>query len=223
MQTQDRPELIIFDCDGVLIDSQIIQCQVDALELSRFGFAVTPEELAKKFIGRTTSDVIAHVEAVLGFSLPDDFESNRDRLVEAAYASGLRAMEGIARALEEIDLPVCVASNATMARIRSALATAGLLNLLDGYLFGANLVPRPKPAPDLFLYAAKSMGAHPSKCLVIEDSEAGIQAATAAGMRVAGFHGGGHCYPGYEARLLSSGASVTFNKMSELPSLIRGM
>jgi HAD superfamily hydrolase (TIGR01509 family) len=217
---QQRPDLIIFDCDGVLIDSQVIQCRVDAAELSRLGFRVTPEELARQFIGTATKDMQAHVEAVLGRSLPGDFEATRDRLVDAAYQTELQAVAGVADVLSRIGLPVCVASNAQLARLREVLDLTDLLSFFEPNVFGADLVPRPKPAPDLFLHAATCLDASPSRCVVIEDSEIGIRAAKAAGMRVLGFHGGGHCYPGYEQRLTAAGASAVFDSMGELLPLL---
>ena len=215
-----RPDLVIFDCDGVLIDSQIIQCRIDAAELSRLGFPVTAEELARQFIGTATKDMQAHVEAVLGRPLPDDFEARRDRLVDAAYRTELQAVTGVAEVLSRIAMPVCVASNAQLSRLTEVLQLTDLLGFFEPHIFGADLVPRPKPAPDLFLYAATRMGASPSRCVVIEDSETGIRAARAAGMRVLGFHGGAHCYPGYEDCLTAAGAAAVFGSMKQLIPLL---
>ncbi|WP_158932683.1 HAD family phosphatase [Acidisphaera sp. S103] len=220
MSSQRLPGLVIFDCDGVLIDSQVIQCRIDAAELTRLGFQVSAEELAQQFIGTATKDIQAHVEAALGRPLPDDFEATRDRLVDAAYQTELQAVAGVADVLSRIGLPVCVASNAQLARLREILEVTGLLSFFGPNVFGADLVPRPKPAPDLFLHAAARLGASASRCVVIEDSEAGIQAAKAAGMRVLGFYGGGHCYPGYERRLTAAGASAVFRSMGELLPLL---
>jgi len=218
-----QPELVIFDCDGVLIDSQAIQCQIDARELTSLGFPVTPSELAQAFIGRTTRDVIDHVEGMLGRALPDSFEADRDQLVELAYRSELRAIAGVAEVLEEIGVPFCVASNATMQRLRYVLGLTGLLPHFEGRLFGVDLVSRPKPAPDLFLLAARTMNIASDRCLVIEDSETGVRAGVAAGMSVLGFHGGGHCYPGYETRLMEAGAMRAFSDMRALPSLLQAL
>ncbi|ALN71450.1 HAD family phosphatase [Aureimonas sp. AU20] len=214
-------DLVIFDCDGVLIDSQAIQNRVDAAELSRLGFEATADDLAHRFLGMTTKDVQAYVERALGRPLPEDFEAARDRLVEAAYRTELRAMAGIADLLAEFELPFCVASNARLAPLQQVLNLTGLLSFFEPHVFGVDLVARPKPAPDLFLHAAAQMGVDPSRCLVIEDSETGVRAAKAAGMPVLGFHGGGHCYPGYEARLTEAGAFATFKRMTELPTFLR--
>ena len=143
MVDRKTPALIIFDCDGVLIDSQVIQCRIDAVELTRLGFTVTAEELARQFIGTATKDVQAHVETTLGRPLPSDFEVTRDRLVDAAYKTELRAVSGVAEMLGRIGLPVCVASNAQLARLREVLALTGLLTYFEPNVFGADLVPDP--------------------------------------------------------------------------------
>lgn len=216
MSGHKEPALVIFDCDGVLIDSQVIQCRIDAAELTRLGFPVTAEELARRFIGTATKDMQFQIETTLGRSLPNDFETTRDCLVDAAYRTELKAVKGVVEVLGRINLPLCVASNAQLARLKEVLALTGLLSFFEPHVFGADLVARPKPAPDLFLYAAACFDVSPSRCVVIEDSETGIQAAKAAGMRVLGFYGAGHCYPGYEHRLTEAGASAVFSSMEEL-------
>ncbi len=167
MSSLQSPDLVIFDCDGVLIDSQIIQCQVDAAELTRVGYPITADELAQRFIGTATKEIQVHVEAVLGRTLPTDFETRRDRLVDEAYRRELKPIAGVENAMVAMGLPACVASNARMVRLRDVLNLTGLLALFDPHIFGADLVPRPKPAPDLFLFAAEQMGALPTRSLVI--------------------------------------------------------
>ncbi|KTR03196.1 hypothetical protein NS365_19355 [Aureimonas ureilytica] len=221
MDSACQPELVIFDCDGVLIDSEAIQCRIDAQELTKLGFPASPHDFARAFVGRTTRDMIEHVERSLGRALPDRFEADRDHLLEQAYRTELRAIEGVVEVLEVVGIPTCVASNAAMGHLRYVLESTRLLPHFEGRLFGVDLVPRPKPAPDLFLLAARTMNVAPARCLVIEDSETGVRAAVAAGMPVFGFHGGGHCYPGYEARLMDAGAMRVFSDMRELPALLR--
>ncbi len=220
MSGREKPDLVIFDCDGVLIDSQVIQCRIDAAELTRLGFSVTAEELAQQFIGTATKDMQAHVELALGRPLSKDFEATRDRLVDAAYRTELQAVAGVVDVLGRIGLPICVASNAQLDRLREVLALTRLLPFFEPNVFGADLVARPKPAPDLFLHAAACLGASPSRCVVIEDSETGIRAAKAAGMQVLGFYGAGHCFPGYEKTLIAAGASAVFSSMSGLLPLL---
>jgi beta-phosphoglucomutase-like phosphatase (HAD superfamily) len=145
VRTSQRPGLLIFDCDGVLIDSQNIQCEVDAAELTRLGYPITDEELARQFCGVATKDVRTLVERTLGRALPADFESNRDSLVDAVYQRELKAVPGIRETMAEVDLPACVASNAQTNRLRRVLALTGLLSLFEPHVFGADIVARPKP------------------------------------------------------------------------------
>lgn len=218
-----KPDLIIFDCDGVLIDSQVIQARVDAAALTFHGYAITAEELGERFVGVATAQMQVEVERALGRALPVDFQTTRDRLVDVAYRRELRAIAGVEAAIEALGLPSCVASNAQTARLRDVLALTGLLPLFEPHVFGADLVARPKPAPDLFLFAAKRMGTEPCRCLVVEDSTTGVRAAVAAGMRVLGFHGGGHCRPGHDLALIEVGAAATFGDMNTLADLVRGL
>jgi HAD superfamily hydrolase (TIGR01509 family) len=195
-----RPRLLIFDCDGVLINSQVIQC--------------------RKFIGVATKDMEAYVERAIGQTLPANFEEERDRLVDAAYRLELQAMAGVREAILKIGIPSCVASNAQTKRVCEVLELTGLLPIFAPNVFGADLVARPKPAPDLFLFAANSMEVEPAECLVIEDSAAGVRAAVSAGMPVVGYHGGSHCFDGYEGDLRVAGALMSFREMSELQGYI---
>jgi beta-phosphoglucomutase-like phosphatase (HAD superfamily) len=156
-----QPSLLIFDCDGVLIDSQAIQCHVDAAELTRYGYPISPEALGRRFFGVATKQMQAEIERELGRTLPANFEARRNDLVEAAYRQKLKEISGVRESLEKIDLPVCVASNAATNRIQQVLGLTGLLSLFEPHLFGADLVPRPKPFPDLFLLAAERMGVPP--------------------------------------------------------------
>ncbi len=215
------PALVIFDCDGVLIDSQVIQARVDAAELTRLGYPVTAEEADARFLGATTVAMQAEVERALGRALPADFEATRDRLVDAAYRRELRPIAGVEAAVGALGMPCCVASNARTMRLREVLALTGLLAPFEPHVFGADLVARPKPAPDLFLFAAARMGAAPDRCVVIEDSVTGVRAGVAAGMRVLGFHGGGHCRPGHDRALMEVGAAATFGDMAGLAELLR--
>jgi HAD superfamily hydrolase (TIGR01509 family) len=215
-----RPRLLIFDCDGVLINSQVIQCRIDAAVLAQLGYPTTAEELGRKFIGVATKDMEAYVERAIGQTLPANFEEERDRLVDAAYRLELQAMAGVREAILKIGIPSCVASNAQTKRVCEVLELTGLLPIFAPNVFGADLVARPKPAPDLFLFAANSMEVEPAECLVIEDSAAGVRAAVSAGMPVVGYHGGSHCFDGYEGDLRVAGALMSFREMFELQGYI---
>jgi HAD superfamily hydrolase (TIGR01509 family) len=212
--------LIIFDCDGVLVDSEVISCRAHAETLTRHGYPISVEQVFDRFLGRSTRQAHLEVEAELGRSLPDDFHSQlRDELFRS-FAATLAAVPHIDAALDAIVQPVCVASSGSHERMRVSLGRVGLYDKFAPNIFSATQVRSGKPAPDLFLYAAAQMDKSPHRSLVIEDSIPGITGALAAGMTVLGFHGGSHCRPGYADTLRAAGAMMTFDDMRELPDLI---
>jgi HAD superfamily hydrolase (TIGR01509 family) len=213
-------DLIIFDCDGVLVDSEVISCRAHAETLTRHGYPITADEVLERFIGRSMRQATLEVEAELGRSLPDDFSSQTYAEIFRLFATSLEATPHIAEALEKIALPVCVASSGPPEKIRASLNRVGLYDKFAPHIFSAVQVRHGKPAPDLFLFAAEQMQAAPARCLVIEDSIAGIEGALAAGMTVLGFHGGSHCREGYGRKLRDAGAGATFDNMRQLPDLI---
>lgn len=184
--------LVIFDCDGVLVDSELIACRIEAEELSRIGYTISPEENVRRFSGKSQKDVMETVERELGSPLPLDFEERLDNRVFEALSRELKPMEGIENIL--LDSPwKCVASSGSPERIRSSLEITGLSEYFPSHaIYNANMVLNGKPAPDLFLHAANQMEATPNQCIVIEDSVHGIRAGKAAGMYVVGFIGGSH-------------------------------
>jgi HAD superfamily hydrolase (TIGR01509 family) len=214
------PDLIIFDCDGVLVDSEVISCRAHAETLTRHGYPITADQVLQRFLGVSDREARLIVEAELGRSLPEDFEAQMKQAALQRYASDLGAIPCIGEAIAAIDLPKCVASSGTPEKIRHGLSCAGLYDLLAPHIFSATQVKRGKPAPDLFLFAAEQMKAAPERCIVIEDSLPGVTGARAAGMVVLGFHGGSHCTPGHAEMLRAVGAAVTFDDMRQLPGLI---
>ncbi len=212
--------LVIFDCDGVLVDSEAIACRVDAEILSALGFPIAFEEFRDRYVGISTATMCADIEARHGRRLPADIADRLLAAVLAAFEAELAPIPGIPEALRAIGAPRCVASSSDPPRIRRSLEIAGLLGLFEPHLFSATMVARGKPAPDIFLHAAASMGVAPRGCVVVEDSIPGVQAARAAGMRVLGFTGGGHCGPGHGARLAAAGAALVFDDMAQLPRLV---
>ena len=214
-------QLVIFDCDGVLVDSEIIICRIEAEELTRIGFAITPEEMAARFVGISAETTYAEVEAELDRALPSGHEERVEWLVAEAFDHELEPIPGIHEALGNIDLPICVASSGRAERIRRSLLLTGLYERFATNIFSAHMVACNKPAPDLFLCAAQGMGVAPVGCLVIEDSIAGVQAGRAAGMRVFGFTGGSHCAPSRGQPLCAAGAELSFDDMRRLPGLIK--
>jgi len=213
-------DLVIFDCDGVLVDSEVISCRAHAETLTRHGYPITPEQVLARFLGVSDREARQAIEAELGRELPGDFESQVKQATLQFYAGDLQAIAHVGEAIAAIGLPKCVASSGTPEKIQHGLSCAGLYDLLTPHIFSASQVKRGKPAPDLFLFAAEQMRAAPERCLVIEDSVPGITGALAAGMTVLGFHGGSHCLPGYGERLRAAGAVATFDDMRELPDMI---
>lgn len=197
--------LIIFDCDGVLIDSEIIACRIEAEELNRIGYLITVGEVIRRFIGIPDDKMRAMIENDWQRALPETFSTDVKARVTEAYREGLKAIDGVAEALARIALPVCVASSSVPAKLKLGLELAGLHDVFAPNIFSTTMVKHGKPAPDLFLLAADRMGMPAEVCLVIEDSVAGVRAARAAGMKVFGFCGGSHCAPDHAATLLAEG------------------
>jgi HAD superfamily hydrolase (TIGR01509 family) len=213
-------DLVIFDCDGVLVDSEVISCRAHSAVLTRHGFPITAEQVFDRFLGRSLRQANIEVEAELGRPLPDDFHVQLQDELFQAFAAALEPVPHIGEALDAIAQPVCVASSGSQERMRVSLGRTGLYDRFAPNIFSATQVRNGKPAPDLFLFAAEQMRAAPERCLVIEDSVPGIGGARAAGMTVLGFHGGSHCRPGDADRLRAAGADLTFGDMRQLPGLI---
>ncbi len=212
--------LIIFDCDGVLVDSELIANRVLAALLSRHGYAATAAECRQKFIGHTIPGVIKLV-ADDGVALPEDFEAMLREKDAEAFARELRPVTGMQATLERLQtIPKCVASSGSPEKIQSNLKTTGLLGYFDPYLFSARDVKKPKPAPDIFLHSASRMGFAVEQCTVIEDTPFGIEGAKRAGMRAFGFIGASHRVPADEKILLKAGADRVFADMTQLPGLL---
>jgi HAD superfamily hydrolase (TIGR01509 family) len=213
-------DLLIFDCDGVLIDSEVIGCRIEAEALTGAGLRITLEEILDRFTGVTSKETFRTLQREQGRRLPADFAQRVGAAIRAAFERELMAIAGIHAALERIHLPVCVASSSSPARLEHSLRVTRLFERFTPQIFSAMAVDRGKPAPDLFLYAAERMATLPARCLVIEDSIAGVQAGVAAGMRVLGFTGGSHCAPDHAERIRSAGAERTFADMTLLPALL---
>ena len=213
-------DLVIFDCDGVLVDSEVISCRAHADTLTRHGYPITPDGVLKRFLGVSDREARQIVETEIGRKLPDSFEAEVKHATLSFYADDLSAIAHVGEAIAALDLPKCVASSGTPEKIRHGLTCAGLYDQLAPHIFSATQVKRGKPAPDIFLFAAEQMGARPERCIVIEDSAHGVTGARAAGMTVLGFYGGSHCTAEHEATLRRAGAAATFADMRELPDLI---
>jgi HAD superfamily hydrolase (TIGR01509 family) len=212
-------DLVIFDCDGVLIDSELLSVRVDRECLAEYGIVMSTEEILERYTG--TSSMVAELEARYDRTLPG-FDERHRQLVRPLFETSLRAIPGVVAVLDSLTCRSCVASSSSPERLRHALSLVGLFERFHPNIFSANDVARGKPAPDLFLHAADRMGVGPQRCVVVEDSLAGIAAAVAAGMPAIGFTGGSHCRPGHGSRLAEAGAALVIDQMAQLvPALAR--
>jgi HAD superfamily hydrolase (TIGR01509 family) len=210
-----RWDLVIFDCDGVLVDSERIGIRIDVRVLAELGWPLSEAEVIERFVGRSEAYMVSEIEATLGRRLPPDWGKEFDALYREAFEAELAPVDGVIAALDAIRAPTCVASSSTHERLRHSLGLTGLLDRFDGRIFSAEDVRNGKPAPDLFLHAAASLGADPARCAVIEDSRYGVEAARAAGMRAFGYAGGLTA-----ADRLAGPGTVVFDDMRELPMLL---
>lgn len=208
------PDLIIFDCDGVLVDSEPIINRVFVQMLAECGHSLDNDRTLREFSGATMADRLAATQQRLGWTPPQDFTASFDRRLARALTRELRPVPGILRVLDRLERPWCVASNGSQEDIKLRLGLAGLLEHFNPRLFSAADVAHGKPAPDLFFHAAASMGTAQDRCVVVEDSVPGVRAAVLAGMTVLGF-----------ARLtdpdiLREAGAIVFDDMSSLPGLL---
>jgi HAD superfamily hydrolase (TIGR01509 family) len=212
----DAPiELVIFDCDGVLVDSEPISVQVDMLVLERVGMQMSRADVIDRFVGRSKTVMLGAIEQHLGEPLSPTLEREIDQLYAEAFDRELTAVDGVHEALAGISLPTCVASSSEPHSLRHKLELVGLYEQFAGRIFSATEVEHGKPAPDLFLYAAERMGVPPEACLVVEDSQYGVQAAHAARMEVLAYDS-----RLVDPRLLDGKRTVLFSDMRDLPRLV---
>ncbi len=209
-------DLIIFDCDGVLVDSEPIANRVFTRSLNELGLDWSYTEVCDRFIGLSMSRCLELIEQALGHAVPEGFlDELQRRTFEAFHGERLKAVPGVTEAIDALTTPFCVASSGELEKMRATLGMTGLLARFEGRMFSAEQVERGKPAPDLFLFAAASCGAEPDRCAVVEDSVPGVRAAVAARMTVFGYAGRAK-----REELAAHGASV-FDSMAELPDRIR--
>lgn len=212
------PELVVLDCDGVLVDSERLAVVVEARVLTELGWPMTADEVVARWMGRTSEFQLGEVEARLGTAAMREFDDRSSAEVHAAFETSLRPVPGVVGLLDNLDaagVPTCVASSGSHDRMRRTLGLTGLLDRLSGRIFSATEVGRGKPFPDLFLHAARGMGARPRGCVVVEDSVYGVRAGVAAGMRVLGYAGG--LTP---AEALAAEGARPFDHMADLVELL---
>lgn len=205
-------DLVIFDCDGVLVDSEMITNRVFCAMLNELGVRVTLEDMFERFVGHSMARCVEIITEISGHPPPEGFIEELRQRAGAALQAEVQAMPGISNVVERLRVPYCVASSGEPAKIRLTLGKTSLLKHFEGKIFSVVDVERPKPAPDVFLHAASTMGVNPEACAVIEDTPTGVRAGVAAGMYVYGF--AAHMP---EHRLLEAGAHEIFSSMSALP------
>jgi HAD superfamily hydrolase (TIGR01509 family) len=206
-------ELVIFDCDGVLVDSDRISLRIQAERISALGLEMSYEDCVRDFLGLGMEATLRILAERRGRPVPEGWESELDAAVREGFQRELRAVPGVVEALEEIELPTCVASSGSHEKMRFTLGLTDLWDRFAGRIFSVDEVQRGKPAPDLFLHAALRMATPPERCIVIEDSPFGVAAAKAAGMSAFGFAA---ATP--STRL--DGADAVFTSMADLPGLV---
>jgi HAD superfamily hydrolase (TIGR01509 family) len=211
-----RFDLVIFDCDGVLIDSEPIANVVFSRQLETVGIRMSPEVVMRTFVGQSRDNCIAIAGQMHGIEMPADFGERWDQAFHEVLAREVKPVEGVPELLRSLPIPYCVASNGEPMHMELGLSAAGLMPLVKGRLFSARQVANPKPAPDVYLHAARTMGAAPGRCAVVEDTATGVKAGVAAGMTVFGFVGG----PQSDAPTLGALGAKPFRHMSELLALL---
>ena len=220
-----QPQLIIFDCDGVLVDSEIIAARVEAAMISEAGFAITPEEMMERYSGLTSKDILLRIEAESQVPFQASLIDRMKETLDRKLASDVRAIDGAAAAVAAVRGPYCICSNSPLSRIEAMLTRTRMLPLFQGRIFSAREIPsqRTKPAPDVFLHAAEAMSKDPASTFVIEDSVHGVIGAKTAGMRVIGFTGASHSYPGHADRLTEAGAETVINRWVDFAATVAAL
>ena len=213
--SKNRFDLVIFDCDGVLVDSETITNRVFAQMLNEAGIAMSLEDVFEQFTGRSTPQCLAIVAELRKRPVPDEFVQEFHRRATAALQSELKAVPDIETVLATMRVPFCVASSGTHEKMQTTLGITGLLPQFRGKMYSVTEVANSKPFPDVFLYAASQQGVLPSACAVIEDTPTGVAAGVAAGMTVFGY-----CGLTPRHRLIEAGAHHTFERMRDLPGLL---
>ncbi|WP_242217662.1 HAD family hydrolase [Shinella zoogloeoides] len=215
-------QLVIFDCDGVLVDSEPISITVLVEALAAAGVTMSEEEAHQRFLGRSLKSMSEILHDDYGLAVDAAFLDSMRKALYERFRSELQPIAGIAETVDGLGIAHCVASSSQPERIRLSLSVTGLLDRFEPNIFSASMVRHGKPAPDLFLHASAAMGVEPGRCVVVEDSPAGIAAAKSAGMRVVAFTGGSHARsPQHREALLSLQPDALFDDMRELLQFVR--
>jgi HAD superfamily hydrolase (TIGR01509 family) len=220
-----QPDLVIFDCDGVLVDSEIIAARVEAELLTLAGYEISAEEIAETYAGLTFKDILMRIEEKSKIPFQVSLIDRAEELVDRKLRGEVRAIDGVREAVAAVTVQRCICSNSRTERIEFMLEKVHLLPFFAGRIFSALETPtgKTKPAPDVFLFAAEKLNANPANTFVIEDSVHGVHGARAAGMRVIGFTGAAHSYPGHADLLTEAGAETVIRRWAELKGVIAAL
>lgn len=216
--------LTILDCDGVLIDSEVVAARALSKALTTAGFPISAAELTRRFTGMTDAQIFAALEKDTGRTVPEDFAASVADEIDAQL-HGVPKIDGVEAMLDGIDGPFCVCSNSKMSRLRSSLGSAGLFDRLMPNIFSATEVGtcEPKPAANVYLHGARTMGFSPADTVVVEDSVHGVTGAVRAGMRVVGFAGASHAAKGHAEALMEAGAETVVNRLADIPAVLAAL
>jgi HAD superfamily hydrolase (TIGR01509 family) len=214
-------DLIIFDCDGVLIDSEILSNRSEVEFLKSLGIEFELSDYMSRFVGKNTKDVLTGIESLHGTPISESDWKLVTENTSKVFKSELKPIPGVFELLASIDKAKCVASSSSLDRLDLTLKLTGIFDSFSPHIFSSEQVNYGKPAPDLFLFAAEQMQVHPDRCIVIEDSLTGVKAGVAAGMKVIGFTGGGHIQLGHQQKLLEAGAAEVFSEMSQISTWLK--
>ena len=218
-------DLIIFDCDGVLVDSEVIAAQVESHLLTEAGYPISTEEMGERFSGMTWKNILLEIEREASIPLSASLLEKSEKLLDARLERDVKVIDGVKVALSRLTTPRCICSNSSSARLEMMLTKVGLKPYFDGHIYSAKDLgaDRVKPKPDIFLHGAKQFNVSPDRVVVIEVSVHGITGARAAGMRVIGFTGASHTYPSHADRLTDAGAETVIARMQDLPATIEAL
>lgn len=220
-----QPDLVIFDFDGTLVDSEFVAARIEAEMISQAGYEISPEELSQLYAGLTFKDILLRIEEVSSIPFQASLIDQAEQLVDKRLRSEVRAIEGAREAVASVASKRCICSNSQAERIGFMAERTGLAPFFSGHIFSSLDTPsrNPKPAPDVFLYAAQKMDAAPAKTFVVEDSVHGIAGAKAAGMRVIGFTGASHSYAGHADVLTEAGAETVIRRWADFPGVLAAL
>ncbi|MEL7274007.1 MAG: HAD family phosphatase [Pseudomonadota bacterium] len=215
-------ELVIFDCDGTVMDTELLAAEVETEALAEFGSKMTPKEFCIRFAGTSSEKVKEVMEEELGRALPDNHIKDVKAKMRERLWREAKTMPGAHEMLDMLDQPRCICSNADMEKLKVELSRGELWDRFRPYVFSAHDLPnnKRKPEPDIFLHAAKEFDADPKNCVVVEDSIAGVTAGKAAGMRVVGFTGGSHNHPALADQLTDAGAETVVRRLADIPAVV---